>query len=104
MEAVLVPDRPRSWKDRLIGTGQRIDDKTEASTNEEDDDDLDLLDEDIVRSSVNGILAIEFSNQVNQLLIKDMEHTVVKKLLGRNIGYATLLNKIHSLWRPNQPF
>ncbi|MBA0724400.1 hypothetical protein Golax_021091, partial [Gossypium laxum] len=45
-----------------MGTGLRIDDKTEASSKEEDDDDLDLLDEDIVRSSVNDISAINFSN------------------------------------------
>ncbi|MBA0671861.1 hypothetical protein Goklo_029174 [Gossypium klotzschianum] len=78
MEVVLVPDRPRSWKDRLIGTGLRIDDKIETSTKKEDDDNLDLPDEDIVRSLVNGILAIDFSNRVNQLLIKDMEHTVIR--------------------------
>ncbi|PPS05353.1 hypothetical protein GOBAR_AA15304 [Gossypium barbadense] len=64
MEAVLLPDRPRSWKDRLIGRGLRIDDKTETSTKEEDDDDLDLPDEDTVRSSVNGIPTIDFSNRL----------------------------------------
>ncbi|MBA0569844.1 hypothetical protein Golob_003545, partial [Gossypium lobatum] len=46
-----------------MGTGLRIDDKIEASSKEEDDDDLDLLDEDIVRSSVNDISAINFSNR-----------------------------------------
>ncbi|MBA0786302.1 hypothetical protein Gotri_027619 [Gossypium trilobum] len=104
MEAVSVPNRPRSWKYHLMATGLRIYDKTEASTKEEDDDDLDLLDEDIVRSSVNDISATNFSNRVNQLLIKDIEHAVVIKLLGRNIGYTTLQNKIRSLWRPSQPF
>ncbi|KAG8482418.1 hypothetical protein CXB51_024080 [Gossypium anomalum] len=84
--------------------GLQIKDKTEEITREEDDDDIDLLEEDIVRTSVNGIPAIGFSNRVNQLLIKDMELTVVIKLLGRKIGYATLQNKIHSLWKPSQPF
>ncbi|MBA0629084.1 hypothetical protein Godav_023696 [Gossypium davidsonii] len=84
MKVVLTPDRPRSWKDRLIGTGLRADDKTEISTKDEDDN-LHLLNENIVRSSVNSIPIIDFSGRVNLLLIKDMEHTV-------------------SLWRPNQPF
>ncbi|MBA0798803.1 hypothetical protein Gohar_009361 [Gossypium harknessii] len=75
METNLAPNKPRSWKDCLIGTGLQINDKTESSTRDEDDDDLDLFEDDIVRTSVNGIPAIEFSNRVNQLLIKDMEHT-----------------------------
>ncbi|KAH1055068.1 hypothetical protein J1N35_033133 [Gossypium stocksii] len=33
-----------------------------------------------------------------------MEHIVVIKLLGRNIGYATLQNRIHSQWQLSQPF
>ncbi|KAA3485774.1 hypothetical protein EPI10_029765 [Gossypium australe] len=32
------------------------------------------------------------------------DRLMVIKLLGRNIGYATLQNKIHSLWKPSQPF
>ncbi|MFQ6643133.1 hypothetical protein Gotur_017314 [Gossypium turneri] len=82
MEAVLAVKRPRSWKDRLIGTDLRAEDRTETSTKDEDDDDLDLLDEDIVRSSMNGILAIEFSDWINKLLIKDMEHKVQPGLPG----------------------
>ncbi|PPS19840.1 hypothetical protein GOBAR_AA00714 [Gossypium barbadense] len=85
METNLTPNKPRSWKDRLTGTGLQIKDKTEEITREKDDDDIDLLEEDIVRTS-------------------DMELTVVIKLLGRKIGYATLQNKIHSLWKPSQPF
>ncbi|MBA0558235.1 hypothetical protein Golob_015263 [Gossypium lobatum] len=76
MEAVLVLDRHRSWKDRLMGIGLQIDDKTKTSTKEKDDDDLDLLDEDIMRTSLNNIPTIEFSNRVTQLLIEDMEHMV----------------------------
>ncbi|MBA0739954.1 hypothetical protein Gogos_013179 [Gossypium gossypioides] len=104
MEAALALKGPRSWKDSLIRTGLQAEDRTETSTKDEDGDDLDLLDEDIVRSSMNGILAIDFSDWINKFLIKDMKHTVVIKLLRRNIAYATLQTKIYSLWRPNQPF
>ncbi|KAK5802069.1 hypothetical protein PVK06_029650 [Gossypium arboreum] len=57
IETNLTPNKPRSWKDRLTGTGLQIKDKTEEITREKDDDDIDLLEEDIVRTSVNGIPA-----------------------------------------------
>ncbi|MBA0777453.1 hypothetical protein Gotri_005470 [Gossypium trilobum] len=60
----------------------------------EDVEYFDLLEKDIVRSSINGIPAIYFSERINQILIKDIEHTMVIKLLGRNIGYAALQKKI----------
>ncbi|KAK5839337.1 hypothetical protein PVK06_008115 [Gossypium arboreum] len=37
-------------------------------------------------------------------MVKDMEITVVVKLLGRNIGYGVLHNQIYNLLRPSQPF
>ncbi|KAH1107738.1 hypothetical protein J1N35_011506 [Gossypium stocksii] len=104
MEPSLPADKPRSWKDHLMGIGLRSNDKTETPTKEFEEDDLDLLEGDIKKTIVNGIPAIKFSKRITQLLIKDMEHTVVIKLLGRNIGYATLQNKIHSLWQLSQPF
>ncbi|MBA0871411.1 hypothetical protein Goshw_025313 [Gossypium schwendimanii] len=33
-----------------------------------------------------------------------MTNTMVIKLLGRNIGYAMLQNKVYSLWKPSKPF
>ncbi|MBA0784544.1 hypothetical protein Gotri_006735, partial [Gossypium trilobum] len=44
------------------GTSLRADDKTEISTKDEDDN-LHLLNEDIVRSSVNSIPIIDFSDR-----------------------------------------
>ncbi|MFQ6657758.1 hypothetical protein Gotur_027300 [Gossypium turneri] len=35
---------------------------------------------------------------------KEMETTVVLKLLGQSIGYAALHNRISSLWKPVKPF
>ncbi|GMI74058.1 hypothetical protein HRI_001075100 [Hibiscus trionum] len=29
-----------------------------------------------------------------------MRHAVIVRVLGRNIGYQTLLNRIHALWHP----
>ncbi|KAK5835657.1 hypothetical protein PVK06_011351 [Gossypium arboreum] len=87
-----------SWKDKLLH---------EATSNTFDGDanlDLEFVDGDIRRSNLNGIPAIDFSERINKILIKGMELTVVVKLLGRNIGYGALLNRITSLWKPAQPF
>ncbi|PPD86803.1 hypothetical protein GOBAR_DD16253 [Gossypium barbadense] len=55
-------------------------------------------------SLLEGIPAIEFSDRVHKLLVKDMSTSVVLKLFGRNIGFAALQNKVYELWRPSQPF
>ncbi|KAK5772345.1 hypothetical protein PVK06_048630 [Gossypium arboreum] len=66
--------------------------------------DLEFEDGDIFRSTVNGIPAIDFLKRIKRLLVKDMETTIVIKLLGRNIGYGILCNRTSSLWKPSQSF
>ncbi|KAK5845645.1 hypothetical protein PVK06_001845 [Gossypium arboreum] len=70
----------------------------------DEDDELAFVEGDIMRSFVNGILSINFSEKDNQLLIKDMAYIVVIKILGRRIGFAVLQNKVYALWKPIQPF
>ncbi|MBA0875949.1 hypothetical protein Goshw_021591 [Gossypium schwendimanii] len=41
--------------------------------------------------------------KTTQILFKEMETTVVLKLLG-SIGYVALNNRVSSLWRPSKPF
>ncbi|MBA0832731.1 hypothetical protein Goarm_017099 [Gossypium armourianum] len=41
--------------------------------------------------------------KTTQILFKEMETTVVLKLLG-SIGYLALNNRVSSLWRPSKPF
>lgn len=53
---------------------------------------------------MKGILAINFFEIVNQLLIKDMTTMVVIKFLDCSIGHNALQNRINSLWRPSSPF
>ncbi|KAH1057377.1 hypothetical protein J1N35_035442 [Gossypium stocksii] len=57
---------------------------------------------DVMRSNVNGILAINFSERVQQILVKDMVTIVVVELLDQNPSYTLLQNKIHNLWKPLQ--
>ncbi|KAH1057210.1 hypothetical protein J1N35_035275 [Gossypium stocksii] len=94
MEVALTLARPRSWKDCLIGTSLRADREVKITERIEDVEYFDLLEKDIVRSSINGILTIYFSEQINQIVIRAIEHMVVIKLLGQNIGYVALQDKI----------
>ncbi|KAK5786057.1 hypothetical protein PVK06_040684 [Gossypium arboreum] len=94
-----------SRKDKLLGNDIRISNKTGLlSPDAGVDEDMEFLEGDIHRSFVNGILAIYFSERIQQILFKEMELTVVLKLLGRNIDYRALTNRIHSLWNPSKPF
>ncbi|MFQ6657971.1 hypothetical protein Gotur_027438 [Gossypium turneri] len=68
------------------------------------DEEFVLLEGDMVKSIVNGITTINFSYRIKKILFKEMEKTVVLKLLGRSISYVSLHNRISSLWRPSKPF
>ncbi|KAH1129817.1 hypothetical protein J1N35_001195 [Gossypium stocksii] len=94
----LSPTNEISWKDKFMGGS--------VSNSLEDigDLDFDFEDGDIRRSNHNGIPAINFLDCIKNILIKGMELTVVVKLLGRNIGYGPLLNRITDLWKPTKSF
>ncbi|MFQ6647978.1 hypothetical protein Gotur_021476 [Gossypium turneri] len=89
------------WKNRLVGKGQSDLKKTTEGIDPEYDDDFEFCEGDIRKPTINGIPLIEFSERVHQFLIQDMSITVVLKLLGCNIGYVALFNRIHSIWRPS---
>ncbi|PPS14564.1 hypothetical protein GOBAR_AA06025 [Gossypium barbadense] len=82
-----------SFKDKLLGGGMTGPDGNLARN----DYDLDLKDEDVNMSIVNGIPAIDFSDRIKDILFKEMESTVILKLLGRNIGYNVLYNRTLNL-------
>ncbi|MBA0788263.1 hypothetical protein Gotri_026713 [Gossypium trilobum] len=67
-------------------------------------EDIKFREGDVKKFMVKGISTIEFSNRIQQILFKEMETTVMLKLLGCNIGYAALYNQIISLWRPPKSF
>ncbi|MBA0704233.1 hypothetical protein Golax_016503 [Gossypium laxum] len=87
-----------SWKEKLL------EGKSSESCDAVTDADLEIKDGNILQSSINGILVINFLERLRKVLVKDTETTVVIKLLGRNISYGVLHNHISSLWRPSQPF
>ncbi|MBA0804720.1 hypothetical protein Gohar_004288 [Gossypium harknessii] len=59
---------------------------------------------DVKKSVVNGIPLIEFSKRIHQLLVNEMSISVVFKLLGRNIGFVALQNKLYGIGRPSKHF
>lgn len=71
------PITATSWKDKLLGRSS-----SSSIEESEDDDDLELREGNIQISIVNGIPSIVFSERLHQILIKDMENTVILKLLG----------------------
>ncbi|KAK5841955.1 hypothetical protein PVK06_004281 [Gossypium arboreum] len=94
-----------SWEDKLLGTNPGDLNKVGVVfSGFSVDVDLEILEGDIHRSMVNGIHAIDFSERIQQILYKEMEQTVVIKLLGRNTGYGALNNRISNLWNPSMPF
>ncbi|MBA0583111.1 hypothetical protein Gorai_013984, partial [Gossypium raimondii] len=53
---------------------------------------VDFDQQDVNMSMVNGIPTIAFSDRIKDILFKEMELTVILKLLGRTIGYNVLQN------------
>ncbi|KAK5772306.1 hypothetical protein PVK06_048591 [Gossypium arboreum] len=88
----LSAEQISSWKDKLVSQSSKFN-----RNGLEEKEDFDLLEGDIQKSIVNGIPYIEFLDQIHQILIKDMKNTMILKLLGRNIGYSVLQNKVYSL-------
>ncbi|MBA0812959.1 hypothetical protein Gohar_026863 [Gossypium harknessii] len=83
-----------SWRNKLVGQSSK-----DASNGSEGKKDFDILDGDIQKSFVNGVSSITFSDRIHQILIQGMENTVILKLLGCNIEFSILQNKIKNLWR-----
>ncbi|KAL4296692.1 hypothetical protein GQ457_12G011660 [Hibiscus cannabinus] len=59
-----------------------------------------VLDEDCVIYNYGDYPSIKFSTRVHDQIDRSMRNVVIVRLLGRNIGYGTLLNRLHALWKP----
>ncbi|KAK9011794.1 hypothetical protein V6N11_039876 [Hibiscus sabdariffa] len=69
-----------------------------------DEDVVTLLNDYVTRSNEDDLISIQFFEQVQALTVKNLEMTVVIKLLSRRIGYHTLRNKLYDLWKLSQAF
>ncbi|MBA0563169.1 hypothetical protein Golob_008167 [Gossypium lobatum] len=79
-----------SWKDLLLRNFAKSTERARGKNKEH----FNLEERDFFMTIVNGILAIDFSDRVKNYLLKDIETTVMVKLLGRSIGYITLQNRV----------
>ncbi|KAK5841946.1 hypothetical protein PVK06_004272 [Gossypium arboreum] len=104
METIKETRKSLSWKDRLMGLGFYQNETLTNAAEAEEDEDFELSTDDMERSIINGVPSINFSDRITQILINHMQLTIVIKLLGRNIGYNALQNKVTALWKPSQPF
>ncbi|KAK8491244.1 hypothetical protein V6N12_035188 [Hibiscus sabdariffa] len=85
---------PPSYKDTLMASESH----QPVTADIFDDDEVVLLEGDVTRSDVDGLISIQFSKRVQALAMKNLELTVVIKLLGRRIGYNTLRSRLCDLW------
>ncbi|KAH1045761.1 hypothetical protein J1N35_036545 [Gossypium stocksii] len=91
-----------SWKDKLLG-GPVVSNSVCDGVSAGKEADLELLEGDVRMSVIDGIPIIDFSDRVKEILFKEMELTIIVKLLGRNIGYNALHNRILFFWKPVNP-
>ncbi|KAK9018022.1 hypothetical protein V6N11_001012 [Hibiscus sabdariffa] len=93
------PSLPPSYKESLMKDSESTFCDADAFF---DDEDVEILEGDVSRSLVDGIISIDFSDRVRSLAEKSLDQTLVVKLLGRRIGYNTLRTKIYEIWKPQQ--
>ncbi|KAH1040748.1 hypothetical protein J1N35_042491 [Gossypium stocksii] len=97
--------QPRmTFKDKLLGGSGDSSDGNIGGNLRRNECKFEILDGDVNTPIVNGIPAIAFSDRIKDLLFKEMERTVILKLLGRNIGYNVLDNCVLNPWKPAKSF
>ncbi|KAL4289988.1 hypothetical protein GQ457_14G021980 [Hibiscus cannabinus] len=72
----------------------------EAYDEELSPDKVIVLYEDYIVSDSGEFPNIKFSNRVHDQIDSNMKNVIIVRLLGLNIGYGTLLNRVHAMWKP----
>ncbi|KAH1038268.1 hypothetical protein J1N35_040011 [Gossypium stocksii] len=98
MRVDLPSVQPSSWRDMLVGL---VTEDTFRGSKEKEV--IDILEGDNQKTFVNGVPSITFSDGIHQILIQGMDNTVILKLVGHNISFSVLQNKIYNMWRPSTP-
>ncbi|KAL4302118.1 hypothetical protein GQ457_10G024680 [Hibiscus cannabinus] len=60
-----------------------------------------VLADDFVIDRSGPFPSVKFSDRVHDQIDRNMCNTVIVRLLGRSIGYKTLLHRIYTLWKPS---
>ncbi|PPS12824.1 hypothetical protein GOBAR_AA07817 [Gossypium barbadense] len=94
------PQPSMTWKEKLLGVHGAASESVRDGPSADNENEFELLEGDVNMSIIDGIPVIDFSGRVKEILFKEMELTIIVKLLGRNIGYNTLHNRILFFWNP----
>ncbi|KAK9042239.1 hypothetical protein V6N11_017316 [Hibiscus sabdariffa] len=94
-----IPSIP-SYKDSLMKDSSSLPSEIDKCI---DEDDIEFEEREVVRSTIDGLISIDFFDRILSLAKKSLDQTVAVKLLGCRIGYTTLRNKIYELRKPSQP-
>ncbi|KAK9027850.1 hypothetical protein V6N11_067672 [Hibiscus sabdariffa] len=84
---------PPSYKDSLLHGNGTVPGGEEF----DEDDDIDILEGEVIRSMIDGLISIEFSDRIQKLAAKSLDQTLVIKLLGHRIDSCP------DILRPQQP-
>ncbi|KAE8711475.1 hypothetical protein F3Y22_tig00110293pilonHSYRG00100 [Hibiscus syriacus] len=76
-------------QDPRVGFGYRFESDT-----------VEVLDEDCIIDETGEFPTIKFSDRVHDQIDKSTSTAIIVRLLGRTIGYKTLFDRIHALWKP----
>ncbi|KAL4375791.1 hypothetical protein GQ457_02G041460 [Hibiscus cannabinus] len=63
-------------------------------------DEVTFLDGDIITDCTGKIPSIQFSNRIHDQIDNNLSNAIIVRLLGRNIGYRALVNRVTALWKP----
>ncbi|KAL4352696.1 hypothetical protein GQ457_06G009900 [Hibiscus cannabinus] len=63
-------------------------------------DEVTFLDGDIITDCTWKIPSIQFSNKIHDQIDNNLSNAIILRLLGRNIGYRALVNRVTTLWKP----
>ncbi|KAL4332945.1 hypothetical protein GQ457_07G015390 [Hibiscus cannabinus] len=64
------------------------------------DEEVVVLDEDVILQRDGNIPSIQFSPRVHDQVDRNLRNAIIFRLLGKTIGFRSLWNRIHALWKP----
>ncbi|XP_040967803.1 uncharacterized protein [Gossypium hirsutum] len=94
------PQPSMTWKEIFLGVHGAASESVRDGPSADNENEFELLEGPVNMSIIDGIPVIDFSGRVKEILFKEMELTIIVKLLGRNIDYNTLHNRILFFWNP----
>ncbi|MBA0573727.1 hypothetical protein Golob_000989, partial [Gossypium lobatum] len=77
------PQLTISWKDKLLGGHTVVSDSDYSVLSAKSDNDFELLEGDVNTTIIDGVPAITLSDHIKDFLFREMELTIIVKLLGR---------------------